>query len=128
MANEKITEIVANALEKINAASNVDELVELKNAFLGKKSELSSMTSIIGTLPNEEKKSFGAAIHEAKEKISFEIENKLAIFKEKELNEKFYIISISMPSQVVSLTSLMRRPIKKTAESIYPYIKKDKLS
>ena len=83
MANEKITQIVDVALEKIKGATTVDELVELKNVFLGKKSELSSMTSLIGTLPNEEKKSFGAAIHEAKEKISSEIENKLAIFIEK---------------------------------------------
>ena len=59
MANEKITQIVDGALEKIKGATTVDELVELKNVFLGKKSELSSMTSLIGTLPNEEKKAFG---------------------------------------------------------------------
>ncbi|MCQ2087336.1 MAG: phenylalanine--tRNA ligase subunit alpha [Bacilli bacterium] len=101
MANEKITQIVANALEKIKASSIADELVELKNTFLGKKSELSSMTSLIGTLPNEEKKSFGAAIHEAKEKISVEIEKKLAIFREKELNEKLAkeSIDISLPGK-----------------------------
>jgi phenylalanyl-tRNA synthetase alpha chain len=101
MANEKITQIVDGALGKINGATTVDELVEIKNTYLGKKSELSSMTSLIGTLPNEEKKAFGAAIHEAKEKITNEVENKLAIFKEKELNEKLQkeSIDISLPGR-----------------------------
>ena len=101
MANEKITQIVDGALEKINGATTVDELVEIKNTYLGKKSELSSMTSLIGTLPNEEKKAFGATIHEAKEKITNEVENKLAIFKEKELNEKLQkeSIDISLPGR-----------------------------
>ena len=63
MENGKIQELVKKALDEINKAFNVEKLVEIKNNFLGKKSELSAMTSMIGSLPNEEKKTYGMKIN-----------------------------------------------------------------
>ena len=105
MENGKIQELVKKALDEINKAFNVEKLVEIKNNFLGKKSELSAMTSMIGSLPNEEKKTFGQKIHEAKEKISNLIEEKLSEFKEKELNAKLAreSIDISLPGREFKL-------------------------
>ena len=87
MENTKIQELVTKALEEIEQASCVDKLVEIKNNYLGKKSNLSNMTSMIGSLPNEEKKSFGQSIHEAKEKISNLVEEKI-FFEGGKLYEK----------------------------------------
>ena len=56
MKNEKLQNILNEAIEGIKSASNIDDINELRNRYLGKKSELSSMGSVIATLPVEEKK------------------------------------------------------------------------
>jgi len=101
MENTKIQELVKKALEEIEQSSTADQVVEIKNNYLGKKSELSNMTSMIGSLPNEEKKSFGQMLHEAKEKISSLLEAKLTEFKKKELDAKLASesIDISLPGR-----------------------------
>ena len=55
MKNEKLKSIVSEALEGIKKALKLDEINELRNRFLGKKSELSSLGGLIATLPVEEK-------------------------------------------------------------------------
>ena len=77
MKNEKLKSIVSEALEGIKKALKLDEINELRNRFLGKKSELSSLGGLIATLPVEEKKTFGIEMNEAKQLISQAFEEKL---------------------------------------------------
>ena len=64
MKNEKLQNILNEAIVGIKSASNIDDINELRNRYLGKKSELSSMGSVIATLPVEEKKTFGQEMNE----------------------------------------------------------------
>ena len=101
MKNEKLQNILNEAIEGIKSASNIDDINELRNRYLGKKSELSSMGSVIATLPVEEKKTFGQEMNEVKTTISKAIEEKMAEIKERLLEEKLQkeTIDISLPGR-----------------------------
>ena len=101
MKNEKLEALVNDALEKIKNAKTIEEINELRNQFMGKKSELSSMSSQIATLPVEEKKTFGQEMNEARTAISTALEEAMNTVKAKVLEEKLKreTIDISLPSR-----------------------------
>ena len=101
MENEKLLKIKEQALQEIEKANTSDELNNVRNTYLAKKSELSSMSSLIGTLPVEEKKAFGQALNEVRVAITSSIEEKMAFLKNKELEEKLAkeTIDISLPGK-----------------------------
>ena len=70
MKNAKLESIINEALENINQANTLEEIGELRNRYLGKKSELASMGSLIATLPPEEKKDFGIEMNQARTAIA----------------------------------------------------------
>ena len=99
MENEKLLLIKENALKEIEGANTTDELNNVRNTYLSKKSELSTLTSQIGQLPPEERKPFGAALTEVRVAITNALEEKMAALKSKELDEKLAkeTIDISLP-------------------------------
>ena len=101
MENDKLLKIKEQALQEIEKANTSDELNNVRNTYLAKKSELSSMSSLIGTLPVEEKKAFGQALNEVRVAITSAIEEKMAFLKNKELEEKLAkeTIDISLPGK-----------------------------
>ncbi len=63
---EKLEKIKANGLEKIKNAKTVAELEEVRKELTGKKSELSEVFKMMGTLSNEDKKSVGMFVTKLK--------------------------------------------------------------
>jgi len=76
---EKLNEILNHALVEINDASieRMEVLVDIKNKYLSKKSELMGMMSLLGKMEPEERKVFGQAVNEARVKIQEAIDAKL---------------------------------------------------
>ncbi len=101
MELNKLKEIEQSALEDIKNASNSDELTNIRNKYLAKKSELMSLMSLLGTLSLEDRKTFGAAINETRNHISSNLENKFNEIKELELNKKLEEerIDITLPGR-----------------------------
>ncbi len=66
MKNEKLNEILKQALADIEDANSLEEINIVRNRYFAKKSELASFGAIIATLPEEEKKDFGREMHEVK--------------------------------------------------------------
>ena len=101
MENEKLLLLKEKALKETEAANSSEELNNVRNTYLSKKSELSGMSSLIGTLPVEEKKAFGQALNEVRVAITNAIEEKMAFLKNKELDEKLAkeTIDISLPGR-----------------------------
>ena len=99
MEKEKLLLLQESALKEIESAANSDELNNVRNTYLAKKSELSSLMGQIGSLPAEEKKEFGQAINQVRVAISTAIEEKMTYLKNKELEEKLEKekIDISLP-------------------------------
>ena len=105
MENEKLLLLKEKALKETEAANSSEELNNVRNTYLSKKSELSGMSSLIGTLPVEEKKAFGQALNEVRVAITNAIEEKMAFLKNKELDEKLAkeTIDISLPGRTNGL-------------------------
>ena len=99
MENEKLLLLKEKALKEIEASNSSDELNNVRNTYLSKKSELSTLTSQIGQLPPEDRKAFGAAITEVRVAITTALEEKMTLLKNKELDEKLAkeTIDISLP-------------------------------
>src|SRR5574344_759800 len=77
MKNEKLNEILKQALLDIKDANTLETINVVRNRYFAKKSELASLGSIIATLPEEEKKDFGREMHEVKTQIAAELDKKL---------------------------------------------------
>ena len=105
MKNEKLQAILAEAKADINAANTSEDINNCRNKYLAKKSELSSMMSLIGTLPPEERKDFGAEVNQVKVEVARLIEEKGKALQEKELEAKLAseTIDISLPGRDLNL-------------------------
>ena len=110
MENEKLQTILNAALKDIEDSKTSEDIANVRNKYLAKKSELSSLTSLIGTLPPEERKEFGASIHRVKTEIETKLEAKTKDILDKELTEKLAneTIDISLPGR--DFTSGSRNP------------------
>ncbi len=101
MQNEKLEAILNQALNDITNSNDLESITAIRNKYLGKKSELSSLMSMIATLPVEEKKTFGQEMYEVKTKIASQIEEKTKALQAKALEEKLKKeeIDISLPGR-----------------------------
>lgn len=101
MKNSKLQTILLQALEDIKNAHNTGIINEIRNKYLAKKSELSSMNSVIATLSNEEKKSFGQELHEVRNSIINKLEEKSQLLAKEELENKLKqeTIDITLPGR-----------------------------
>ena len=97
--NERIAQIVEEAKSLIEKASSSDDIQNIRNQFLSKKSELMSLMSQLGSLSPEERKSFGQELNMAKADIANAIDAKQKEIVKKELDEKLKKeeIDISLP-------------------------------
>ena len=97
--NERINEIVNEALNLISQASTSDDVQNIRNQFLSKKSELMSLMSTLGNLSPEERKTVGQELNLAKGKIAEALDAKQKEIAKKELDEKLKKeeIDISLP-------------------------------
>ena len=91
---EKLEKIKINGVEKIEKASSLSELEEIKKELTGKNSELSEVLKSMSSLTPEEKKSTGMLTTEIKNVFAEKIES-----KEQEL-----ISSMSVLSEPIDLT------------------------
>src|SRR5574344_1438624 len=96
---EKLKEIEALALKKIEEAQNSEAIEEIRIKFLGKKGELTTILRSMGNLSKEERPIMGKMVNDVKkvvedkiEAISTEIKN-----KEKQSKLKNEIIDVTLP-------------------------------
>ena len=96
----EIEQILSELKEKLDKVNTLLELNDIRVNYLGKKGSISLLSSKISELPNEEKKTFGATINNAKNEATNLIEEKKIYLEEKELNEKLEKekIDISLPA------------------------------
>ena len=99
MEYEKLDIIQKDAEEAIKEASTSEELNNVRNRFLAKKSELMMLFGELGKLPADERVAFGAKINKVKNYIQEKLEERQkeikAIEMEKKLKEE--AIDISLP-------------------------------
>lgn len=97
---DSIEGLESEAGTAIAAAANTAELRDIEIKYLGKTGLITGLTRQIGSLPTaEEKKAFGAAVNEAKNRVQASIDARFAVLKSGERAEQFERerIDVTMP-------------------------------
>lgn len=98
---ERVLAIRELALKEIEKASSAPELLRIRNVYLAKKSELTSLMGLMKSIPNEGKAAFGKAINDAKGEIEAAFSAKNSDMEKKALAEKLSKekIDLSLPGR-----------------------------
>ena len=114
----KIDELRQEIENIFDNVDNMKKLNELKVEYLGKKGKITELNSIIKTLPNDEKKSFGMKVNEVKVLFNSKYEEKRNIFEEEEVNKRLESekIDVTLPSTKIKRGS--KHPMSLTIERI----------
>ena len=101
---ERLQQLQAEALEKIEQTVSLRELNDIRVAYLGKKGPITEVLRGMGKLSAEERPIMGALVNDVREVIAVNIEAKQQKLEEAEINEK-------LASEKIDIT-LPGRPIK----------------
>ena len=85
---ERIESVKQKALDALKNSKTSKELNDVRNIFLSKKGEVSSLMLLMKEIPNELKKEFGQAVNNLKTTIETSLNTKLKEAESAELNEK----------------------------------------
>ncbi|MBQ9023773.1 MAG: phenylalanine--tRNA ligase subunit alpha [Bacilli bacterium] len=113
---EKVLEIQKKFDEQIKAVKSLKELNDLKVEYMGKKSPVAQLTSMMREV--EDKKTFGMILNELRTHISDDLEILKQKLEEEELNKKLESekIDITLPSNKIKKGSI--HPLNRTIEEI----------
>ena len=98
--NDRLHQIHESALNEISKVSTMEELQNIRNTYLSKKSELMQSMSKMKDLQGEERAKFGQLINSIKVDITEKVEEKRKALEEKKLQEKLAkeVIDFTLPS------------------------------
>lgn len=97
----EVQELILKAKSELEKVNSVEEIVQLKNTYLSKKGELSSLMSKMKELSNEERKEFGKVINETKATLEKMFFDKLNEAQKEKLNKELEKekIDITLPGK-----------------------------
>ena len=108
-------------IEKINNATSLEELENIRIDTLGKKGILTLEFAKMKSVPNEEKKAFAENLNTQKELITTAIESKKIVLEKVALNEKLENEKIDVTRFNNELTCGATHPVVETMDRIIRY-------
>ncbi len=84
-----IQEMKEKAVAKIGSSKDSKSLEEIKIQYLGKKSELTALLKMLGSIPPEERPAIGALVNTAKDEIEKSLNDAFSGIKSEEMNKQF---------------------------------------
>lgn len=99
-----IANLESEALAAVNAAASTADLRQLELRFLGKSGEYTGLLRQIGSLPAEERPTFGQQVNEAKARLQAKIDERIEALKGGERAAQFEAerIDVTMPGRPVA--------------------------
>lgn len=99
-----IANLESEALAAVNAAATTADLRQLELRFLGKSGEYTGLLRQIGSLPAEERPTFGQQVNEAKARLQARIDERIEALKGGERAAQFEAerIDVTMPGRPVA--------------------------
>lgn len=101
--SEKTLELKQEFLNALENANSMEDLENIRIAYLGKKGSVTELMKEMKNLSNEEKKTFGQKVNELKNEVSDKITEKAEILKAQELEKEYNLMpefDISMPADL----------------------------
>ncbi len=101
---QEINKIKESAQQKLKAAGNKEELHELRVKYLGKKGLLTKVLREMGKVPKELRPQIGQMANEVRQLLEGELDNRLAVLREKEKEMKLAedAIDVTLPGRPVA--------------------------
>lgn len=105
---EKITQLLASAKEKIAQVKTIKELTDLKVVYMGKNGEITALLRGMKDVPADQRSAFGKAINDLKVAVEEFFTSKETELKDKELKEKLQkeSIDITLPAKEAKIGGL----------------------
>ncbi len=117
---DNLENILSELEKQIADVKNINEVNNLKIEYLGKKGKIGSLSSIIKTLPVEEKKEFGKKLNDLKMKATDIINEKENKINEDILNDKLKneSIDITLPATKIPMgvSNILERIVEEIEE------------
>jgi len=86
--NEKLEKIKVQLLQKLNTVNKLEDIENIKVEYLGKKGEITSLLKTLGQMPPEERKEAGSLINTLRQEVESNIDGKLKMMKDLEIEKK----------------------------------------
>ncbi len=102
---EKLEQILQEAMDKLNNASLLDQLNDIRVAYLGKKGELTQLLKSMKEVPADERPKVGQMVNDARAKIEDKLSEKKAELAARERDEqlKKEVIDVTLPARKAEL-------------------------
>ena len=114
----QLDEIKKEAIVKIEAATTMQELNELRAYYMGKKSPLAEIMKTLASATIEEKKTIGAASNKVKQEIELAIANKRVAIENAEINAQLEKEAIDVPMDGYQFKNGSMHPLNKVIEEL----------
>lgn len=108
---EQVEKIKAEALQKVEEAQNLDELLQLKITYLGKKGPIQGLMSLMKTLSAEEKPAFGQEVNACKQLVASAITEKQVVLEKAALEAQ-------LEKEKIDVTLPGYQPVKGTVHPL----------
>jgi len=115
---EQLKQLEQEALEKLQAASNLKELNDVRVAYLGKKGPITDLLKGMGKLSPEERPKMGALVNAVRENVTAQLEERVAVLEEQAIQEQLEkeSIDVTLPGRKVRQGN--RHPLTRVIEEI----------
>lgn len=114
----QLDEIKKEAIVKIEAATIMQELNELRAYYMGKKSPLAEIMKTLASATIEEKKTIGAASNKVKQEIELAIANKRVAIENAEINAQLEKEAIDVTMDGYQFKNGSMHPLNKVIEEL----------
>ena len=114
----QLEQLKDEALAKIEAASDVKALNEVRVAYLGKKGPITDLLKGMGKLPAEERPKMGALVNVIREAVTEVLEGRMAKLEEQAINEQLAneSIDVTLPGRLARTGN--HHPLTRVVEEI----------
>ncbi len=115
---ERLTELQAEALEKVAQSTDLKELNDVRVQYLGKKGPITEVLRGMGKLSAEERPKMGALVNEVREEIASKIEAKQKDLEAAAINERLAAetIDVTLPGRAVKVGN--HHPLTRVIEEV----------
>ena len=114
----QLNQLKEEAIVKIQSASTVKELQEVRVAYLGKKGPITDLLKGMGKLPAEERPKMGALVNVVREEVTEVLDARLLVLEEESIQQQLAneSIDITLPGRPVPTGN--HHPLTRVVEEI----------
>lgn len=115
---QQLQQLKEEALKRIQNASTVKELNDVRVAYLGKKGPITDLLKGMGKLPAEERPKMGALVNVVREAVTESLEARMALLEEEAINAQLAkeAIDVTLPGRPIQTGN--HHPLTRVVEEI----------